>query len=397
MKKCASVILGADENAYACARGLYTLTGERPIVLCSRPLPPTSHSHILDRRVIPELDNASVFKSVLSETLQTLLVEYEKTVVIPCSDYYAELLICEEELRRKYISNPIVSESIYGRFKTKADFKTLCDELGISHPKTEIIIPSAELSCKTERSYPLVLKPSNSNSSEYLHSGIRNRKKVYICESEQELREALTSFVLDGYNRPAVIQEYIEGDESSYRVINAYCDARSRVRLIGVGVPLIEYRDSSMIGNYAAVRSVKDRALCDMAADILEGIGYVGFANFDVKISPVTGQTMFFELNPRQGRSSYFINAAGGDLMGEMYRDAVLEQPYTGRHYAENEAIWLNEPKAAIARAMRRRGLDADAVMELRAVTAMTLSYDISLPRTLTLIKRGLGSFLREI
>ena len=46
---------------------------------------------------------------------------------------------------------------------------------------------------------------------------------------------------------------------------------------------------------------------------------------------------------------------------------------------------------------MRRRGLDADAVMVLRAVTAMALSYDISLPRTLTLIKRGLGSFLREI
>lgn len=397
MREFIAVILGADENAYGCAKMFYEINGEKPYLLCSKPLYATSYSKILTRRVITDLDSPAVFRKEIAKTLSVLKKEANKLLLIPCSDYYAELVINNRDVCEEYIANPILSKECYASFSTKASFMSLCGKYGISHPKTEIIVPSGELGQKKERSFPLVLKPSNSNSFEYLHSGITGKRKVYICENADMLQKALESFVLNGYNAPSVLQEYISGDERYYRVVNAYCDKKARVRLIGVGRPLLEYREKSMIGNYAAVKCVKDRALCDKAAELLEGIGYVGFANIDVKISPETGEYMFFELNPRQGRSSYYIRAAGVNLMSAIYVDAVLGKGFTERKYAEGDGIYVNEPLAVIRREMRARGLPVSELDTAKAVASVSPFRDVSVPRALTLLKRNARSFIRQI
>lgn len=40
-----------------------------------------------------------------------------------------------------------------------------------------------------------------------------------------------------------------------------------------------------------------DDALCRKIADFLDGIGYTGFANFDMKYDRRTGRYMLFEIN----------------------------------------------------------------------------------------------------
>ena len=397
MRAFIAIILGSDENAYGCAKLFYEISGERALLLCSKPLPATSYSRILTRRVVPDFDSPAMFRRVISETLSVLKKEAEKLLLVPCSDYYSELIVNNRDICEGYVSSPILTKDCYARFSTKASFKELCEEYGVSHPKTEIVIPSGAVGERRERKYPLVLKPSNSNSFEYLHSDIADRRKVYICHDESELKRALESFVLDGYNTPAVIQEYIGGDERYYRVVNAYCDRNSKVRLIGVGRPLLEYKADSLIGNYAAVKAVRDRALCDLAADFLERIGYVGFANIDVKISPETDEYVFLELNPRQGRSSYYIRAAGENLMGAMYEDAVLGKAYSGRRYAEGDGIWINEPMSVIRREMKTRGLPLSELDGENSVRAVSLTSDFSIPRSAALLKRAVRSYIKKI
>lgn len=397
MKECIPIILGADENAYGCAVMFGKVVKEKPIVLCAKGLTPTSHSRILSRRVIDDFDHPSVFSRVLYDTLASLKNEAEKLLVISCSDYYTELLAdCKGRLGH-LISNPIPSKELLCRTSAKSEFAKLCAEQKVNHPKTETVIPSAVLGQKKNRNYPVVLKPSNSNGYEYLHSTIEGKRKVYFCKDEAELEKSLESFVLSGCNKPCVIQEYIEGGCESMRVINAYCDSNAKVRLIGAAQPIVEYRNDRMIGNYAALRSVKDRALCDEAGDFLEKIGYVGFANMDIKISPVTGKNVFFELNPRQGRSSYYMYLAGGNLMKAVYDDVVRNVPYSGRSYAEGECVWINEPSAVLKRELYTRGERNISSSMPAPATALTLFPDFSPARAITLAHRYIGAFSREI
>jgi D-aspartate ligase len=398
MKKWTAIILGSDENAYGCARCFYEIDGEAPLLLCSRALVATDHSRILTRRVISDLDSPSVFSAVMCEVLSKAHERAEKVLVVPCSDYYAELLINSDSRVLSLVDSPVLDRAVYRRFASKGAFCDLCNEFGIAHPQTEIALPSTLLAQKKKRSYPLVLKPANSNHTDYLHSGIRDRKKAYICKNDDELYMALESFVTDGYVRGVAIQEYIEGEESSSAVINAYCDRKARVRLIGIARPLLEYKNPQDIGNYAALTSFSDRKICDVAAAFLEKLGYVGFANFDLKYDKRRGTYLFLELNPRQGRSSYWMRCAGGDLMLEMYRDTVLGEAYSGIKYAEKPCLWINEPLPIIKREMKRRGLrETDILSRLSPVNAFGVSSDMSVPRAVALTKRKLLAYSKLI
>ncbi len=343
------VILGADENAYACARLFYERYGVISHVICSFSLAATAHSRILKREVIPNLDIYPIFATTLPRILKELKEKYGKLILISCSDYYSELAAKIAPDIEKLIENPINSEATLALFSDKASFWELSKKFNIPHPETLIASPEALFSEKINIDFPLVLKPHNSNSYDYLHAQIPNKKKVYICRNREELNEILQNFDRANYTLPVVIQKYIPGDCTSMRVVNAYCDKSGKVRLIGAAQVLLDYTDEGSIGNYMALRPIADRELCDKTADILERIGYRGFANFDIKKDPETGEYIYFELNPRQGRSSYYIRTAGANLMEAITEDVIYGKEYSGRQYAEGSGIWGALPGKLIA------------------------------------------------
>ena len=181
MRRFLPIILGSDENAYGCARMFYEISGERSLLLCSRALLPCDNSGILTRRVIKDFDTGPVFENVMNSVLSSLKNEAEKLLIIPCSDYYAELVVNNSEKISKYAASPILSKEVYGKICGKIKFAALCAEMGIPHPETKAALPSALVSGIYPDKYPVVVKPMNSNSSEYLKSTIPGKKKVYIC------------------------------------------------------------------------------------------------------------------------------------------------------------------------------------------------------------------------
>ena len=76
------ILLGSDENAYGCARLFYDEYGIKPLLLCARPLPPTSYSKILTVKVIKNLDTGTVFKGIMEVFLPALKKEVEKLLVM---------------------------------------------------------------------------------------------------------------------------------------------------------------------------------------------------------------------------------------------------------------------------------------------------------------------------
>lgn len=84
-------------------------------------------------------------------------------------------------------------------------------------------------------------------------------------------------------------------------------------------------------GNYAAVLvepSRQDAALLDALRGLLQAAGWHGFANFDLKYDR-RGEPVLFELNPRQGRASYFCDAADAPLAVPPVQDLLYGGPVT--------------------------------------------------------------------
>ena len=376
------ILLGSDENAYGCAREFYDGYKINPLLYCSRPLPPTSYSRILTRRVIKGLDEPEVFKSIMKETLPVLKNAAEKLLIIPCSDYYAELTVKNRVLLSEFSDTPIISKQLYERVSGKSAFYKLCKEKGLPCPETEFHTAESLLSICQTIDCPVVIKPDNSNSFSYLHLNMENRKKVYICQSCEEIKTIAEGLFSSGYTAPLTVQRYIPGDKAL--TVNAYCDKVGRVRLIGAARPLLEYRSPTLIGNYAALKTVKAEDVCDRIASFLEDIGYVGFVNFDLKFDEKTGEYLFFELNPRQGRSSYYMQAAEAGLMTALCEDVIFNKEYSGIKYAKEGVVWRN-----ISKMLLKKHVPSEPSKSLCAISYL---YDPSPARAINLLKRDIGS-----
>ena len=130
-----------------------------------------------------------------------------------------------------------------------------------------------------------------------------------------------------------------------------------------------------MVGNYTAIRSTADRAVYERLRDFLETLGYVGFANFDMKVDPRDGSYRLFELNPRQGRSSFFVTLAGYNLARFLVEDRVFDRR-AEPVYGDNEVLWLQIPSCVLFRYTESAAEKARARQLIRAGrSGTTLGY----------------------
>ncbi len=344
------VILGSDLNAYGMARSFHEAYGVRSLALASFPLSPTRHSRIVDLEVIPGFGAAETFVATLLDRARRLAGRFERLVLVPCGDRYAELVArFQRELGERYVV-AAPDHELVRRAANKASFYELCAERGIDHPRTRVITATdaAALDClEAPFGFPAVLKASDAVA--YLDVAFPGRKKAFVLGSTAELRHVVGAIYGAGYRDTLVLQEFIPGPDSQMRVLNTYSDGAGRVRLMCLGVPLLEDHSPDVVGNYTAIRSTADQALYDRIRDFLDGLGYVGFANFDMKLDPRDGSYRLFELNPRQGRSSFFVTLAGYNLGRWLVDDRVFERP-ADPTYGTNEVLWLQIPRSVLFR-----------------------------------------------
>ena len=131
------------------------------------------------------------------------------------------------------------------------------------------------------------------------------------------------------------------------------------------------------------------------AASFLEDIGYVGFGNFDIKLDPRDNTYKLFEMNLRQGRSSFFVTAAGYNLAKWLADDVVYEKdmPLT---IADNKVLWTIIPKAIIMKYVKDEALKAEArklYKEGKVCRSLYYKPDMNLHRFVGYLKNQLHYF----
>ncbi|MFT8927089.1 MAG: carboxylate--amine ligase [Bifidobacterium sp.] len=350
MKQVQPFLLGSDINVYGMARAFHEQYGIVSKAYAHFQLAPTRYSRIVDVTIVPDFDELDAFKRYMLELGSSFKARNPDTValLIPCSDVYADLLSqCGDELRKYFVYNTL-DDALSRRLSYKSSFYRICEEFKLPHPRTATFDREAVARGDYRNlpfGFPVAMKPAN--SVEWLGIEFEGRKKAFIIDTPEELESLIQKSYKAGYTSEMVIQDFIPGGDDRMRVLNAYVDQHHRVRMMFLGHPLLEDPTPVAVGNYAAILPDYDEEVFRRIAAFLEGIGYEGVANFDMKFDVRDQTYKLFEINLRQGRSSYFVTLNGFNLARYFVDDLVEDSAFDGKTvFGRGDKLWLEIPRS---------------------------------------------------
>ena len=276
---------------------------------------------------------------------------------------FAKLIIKNKPELQEYFTVPYIDESLMDQILLKENFYKMCEKYEFLYPGTTTVTAENYAEFTPPFDYPIIIKASN--SVEYWACSFPGKKKVFVAHDEQEKTDILKAIYASSYQDTMIIQEFIPGDDSYMRVLNAYVGKDGKVKLMCLGNPILEEHSPEGIGSYAAIVTTYDKELMDQVRHFLEDIGYIGFANFDMKYDVRDKKYKLFEINLRNGRSSYYVTAAGYNLMKYVADDHMLniKQDLT---YADNKHLWMIIPKGVLFKYAANEKLKIEAKSLIR-------------------------------
>ena len=219
------------------------------------------------------------------------------------------------------------------RLQKKANFYKLCEEYGIDTPTTYFYDCKDDSPFTEEMTYPVIIKPSN--GIEYYKHPFTGQEKVYRVNTPEETDKVIQMIKNSGYRDELIIQDYIPGDDTYMWDSVLYLNSKSKTELVTFGQVVLQEHTATAIGNYTSVLTRYNEEMMKKLQQFLETVGYVGFANFDIKYDERDGKFKIFEVNIRQGRSSYYVTALGHNMATYIVDDVL--------HDKEKPTTYLNE------------------------------------------------------
>jgi D-aspartate ligase len=355
------VILGGDITAYSLVRTFYEAYRVKPIVANMSTSGPIALSRLCDHLYYEGFDTEPVLVRALLEIGRQYGAQAGKRLlVLGSGDWYVRMLVENKHVLSDYYVIPYIDRDLLDRIVLKDVFYGTLDELGIPYPRTFVYDVATDTPLDFDLGTPIVAKPAN--SAKYHYASFPGKRKVFILDTADELKQVLANVRTSSYDYKFLIQEFIPGDDTNMRVLTCYSDRDARVRFASLGHTLLEEHVPSAIGNPCAIITERNDEIVAQATRFLEHIGYTGFSNFDLKYDPRDDTFKFFEINVRLGRSNYYVTAGGHNVAEWMVRDLLLDEAFDGMVVADREHLFTFVPKYVIWRfvrdeAMRNRAM----------------------------------------
>ncbi|MFC4355933.1 carboxylate--amine ligase [Chryseomicrobium palamuruense] len=327
------IIVGTDMNAYNMAISFHEEYGIHPVLVGKEEMSFTSLSSIPQAiEYEKNLWNKEAFVSILKRIAQKYAAHNQQLVLIGTNDFYVRLIIeHQDELREDYVFN-YMSEELMNNLLVKKNFYRLCDEHGLDTPETYFYSCREQGIFDKDVRFPMIVKPSN--GVEYYKNKFPGQQKVYRVESLPELQQVLDQVNASGYQEDMIIQDFIPGDDTFMWDSVFYVNSKGKAELGTLAQVVLQEHTVTAIGNYTALVTRYDEELLKKLQYFLEAVGYQGFANFDLKYDARDGKFKVFEVNIRQGRSSYYTTACGHNMAKYIVDDVI--------HSEEKELTYLN-------------------------------------------------------
>lgn len=373
-KRFLPVLLGTDANAYGMARNFHQAYGIKSLALGKIPLLETRHSKIVQVQTYEGFDTDEVFREVLTNIADTYRPIYDNLILIACGDRYTELICSHKHWLSDYFIVPYIDLELKNRLENKEDFYNICEEYGLDYPATVMLHKDDKPPFDLPFDYPIAVKASD--SIEYVDLDFPGKKKAYKANSPAELEQIFSDIYGAGYTGTLIVQDFIPGDDATMYVLNSYSDANGKVQAMCLGHCVLEDYTPAGIGNYNAIIQEGIQEVYDKYKAFLEAIGFVGFSNFDIKYDERDGRYKVFEINIRQGRSSFFTTVSGCNLVTYLVNDRIVHRQKPEVHYHNDPALWLHVPTRLVLEYAPERVLPQIRRMMSAKKTDCTLLYD---------------------
>lgn len=309
------VVLGGDIGAYSLARTFHEAYGVRSVVVSSVSTGLVRHSRILTSVVEPRVDDADVVVA----RLRAIAAEHagRRLVLLGSADWHVRTIVDNRDRLEDLYTIPYTSRENLDAVTDKVGFGRLCAELGLDHPTTVVHdVGAGGVPDTSGLRFPVVAKAASTTA--YHHVEFEGKKKVFVVDTPEELAALMGRLQDAGYDDAFVVQDLIPGGDDGMRILTCYCDRDGRMRFASFGHVLLEEHTPGALGNPAGIITQAEPTVVEQARRLLEHLGWTGYANFDLKLDPRDGRVVFFELNPRLGRSNFYITAAGRNT-AELY------------------------------------------------------------------------------
>ena len=320
------VLLGADLNCYSMARAFFAAYGTPSVAYGQVALGATQHSRYIQFTEVPSLGKRDVLLACLARHKKNL-APGKRAMLIPCTDEYTRLLFEERERLSAAYLVP-VPPALALPLLEKDAFYAVCQAQGIPYPETVAVSSMPSLSAIREAGerlgYPFIIKPSS--SVDYWHHPFAGMEKVYLAHNKNEAECVLAGIFGSGYPGKVLLQRYIAGGDGVGYVLTVYIDRHGVPRMRACGRALLEEHTPCGKGNYAALVTVPIPPIAEPLCRLLATVDYRGFANFDLRQDERDGRFYVLELNPRLGRSNYFLTAGGKNPAALMVEDLAQQK-----------------------------------------------------------------------
>lgn len=373
-KRFLPILLGTDANAYGMARNFHQAYGIKSLALGKIPLLETRHSKIVQVQTYENFDTDEVFREVLTKIADTYRPIYDDLILIACGDRYTELICSHKDWLSDYFIVPYIDLELKNRLENKEDFYNICEEYGLDYPATVMLHKDSKPPFDLPFDYPIAVKASD--SIEYVDLDFPGKKKAYKANSPAELEQIFSDIYGSGYTGTLIVQDFIPGDDATMYVLNSYSDANGKVQAMCLGHCVLEDYTPAGIGNYNAIIQEGIQEVYDQYKAFLEAIGFVGFSNFDIKYDERDGRYKVFEINIRQGRSSFFTTVSGCNLVTYLVNERIVHKQKPEVHYHNDPALWLHVPTRLVLEYAPERVVPKIRRMMSAKKTDCTLLYD---------------------
>ncbi len=375
------IILGTDANAYGLARSFYEEYGIKSLAIGKASLRETRKSKIIDLKIYSDLADNESFKRIMKEIGEEYKKDYDKLILLSCAEWYTDLIVNNRDLLENYFILPFMDKGLKNALEDKESFYKICERYGLDYPQTYIVTYENQNNLALPFDFPVAIKPAS--STDYSKVEFNGKEKSYKANNLDELKKIVNNIYSSSYRSNIIVQDFIPGNDDTMWVMNCYSNKNGKVKMMCLGHCILEEHTPYGIGNYKALISDGNKELYEKIKNFLEEIGYIGFSNFDLKYDSRDGKYKLFEINIRQGRSSFFTTAAGCNLAKYLVDDYIFNKN-DEVVYNYNKHLWLATPKSLLKKYVYNK----DALNEaLKLIKLKKYSYTLKYSKDFSLYR----------